>query len=202
MFWPGTYRADPNYPFRAPSSSRRCCYLSSVSWWCSGTAARSPKRDFHTARSNRQGLGTLKNAARLPDFTLASLTARDQPRRSKVPGVVVTSGRAVRACQRAPMRRGWRALRSADRDLPRHRGVGRGARCPRLHYALPGAVFGRADFGGRITITLCVAGVPETFFVRGDCTLTRRWVGPARGRQSLAPSPGDSSWAVASTGDS
>lgn len=35
-----------------------------------------------------------------------------------------------------------------------------------------------ADLGGRIAIEYGLTGIPETFFVRVDGTMSRRWVGP------------------------
>jgi cytochrome c biogenesis protein CcmG/thiol:disulfide interchange protein DsbE len=35
-----------------------------------------------------------------------------------------------------------------------------------------------ADIGGRIAIDYGLTGVPETYFVRADGTVSRRWVGP------------------------
>jgi cytochrome c biogenesis protein CcmG/thiol:disulfide interchange protein DsbE len=147
-----------------------------------GTALARQSGDTQTAAVNSTGgLGTLKTRA-APDFTLTSYDGSQinlADLRGRAVVVNFWASWCVPCQQEQPML--VRVARTYDPQTVTFLGIGvwdaeRDARDFMARYQVPYP--GGADVGGRVTINWGVAGVPETFFVRSDGTLTRRWVGP------------------------
>src|SRR5579871_7879 len=127
------------------------------------------------------GLGTLATRT-APDFSLTTLdgsTIKMSDLRGQ--GVVVNfwASWCVPRQEEAPLLA--RMARTYAPESVSFLGIGvwdaeSDARQFTARYQMPYA--NGSDLGGRITIDWGVSGVPETFFVRSDGTLTRRWIGP------------------------